>query len=516
MFVAFVLITTLYYILVLRLSRFFDKKACGSTIETTSLRSEISQWISTHIFLFAFLIILLCWLPYLLIQYPGNVSWDGLNQLNQVAGLIEKTNHYPYVSTAYFGFLFTLGRSILDDNFGVFCIIIVQFFACAAIFAIICKYVFLLFKKLKFFFFTILFFSLYPVFPQYACTVIKDTLYAAVFALFILIIANILTAKKVTFVRMTGLILTGLMLSFFRSEGIYIVSISIIVLVVAFKSNRRNLLVSMVSIIAVVFLVNNVVVPKIGVQTFNGISSESLSLPFQQTARYIRDYGDDITPNQISVIEKTLGVADYKTIGEVYNPNVSDPVKKDSRDITNLPEYLNVWAQMLKQHPSAYIEATINGAYGYFSPFEFINVKDYFYNYVDSTANNGIPDEQRLNIYYPADSVPGSSAAILKYDLVRYFHTWIELPILQNTIASIGFYTWLLLFFLVNMIRKRATRTDAIFVAPLLVLATCVASPVNGLFRYAFPIIACMPVLIAFCIYTIQNKHHDCEESVSE
>ena len=52
---------------------------------------------------------------------------------------------------------------------------------------------------------------------------------------------------------------------------------------------------------------------------------EALSVPMQQTARYIRDYGNEVTDDERTAIEKAL---DYDAIAQSYMPELSDGVKQ--------------------------------------------------------------------------------------------------------------------------------------------------------------------------------------------
>ena len=56
-----------------------------------------------------------------------------------------------------------------------------------------------------------------------------------------------------------------------------------------------------------------------------GSEREMLSIPFQQTARYVAYAGDDVTGYEREVIGSVL---DYDTLAESYSYACSDPVKK--------------------------------------------------------------------------------------------------------------------------------------------------------------------------------------------
>ena len=55
---------------------------------------------------------------------------------------------------------------------------------------------------------------------------------------------------------------------------------------------------------------------------------EMFSLPFQQTARYVKEYGDEIPGEEREVIAKVL---DYDSLAEIYEPMTADPVKTTYR-----------------------------------------------------------------------------------------------------------------------------------------------------------------------------------------
>ena len=92
----------------------------------------------------------------------------------------------------------------------------------------------------------------------------------------------------------------------------------------------------------------------------DGSIRETLSIPFQQTARYVKYYDKDLSKNDIKVIDKVL---EYETLAKRYNPTISDPVKNEFNKYTTKKEllaYLKVWFKCFFKHPLVYIEATLN------------------------------------------------------------------------------------------------------------------------------------------------------------
>ena len=56
--------------------------------------------------------------------------------------------------------------------------------------------------------------------------------------------------------------------------------------------------------------------------TIKGGQQEMLSIPFQQTARYVKYHGDDITDYEYKVIDKVLWITDLSE-SFLYNLNRS-------------------------------------------------------------------------------------------------------------------------------------------------------------------------------------------------
>lgn len=86
------------------------------------------------------------------------------------------------------------------------------------------------------------------------------------------------------------------------------------------------------------------------------------SLPFQQTARYVRDYGTEVTEDEKQAIEKVL---DYNSLAEIYSEVTADPVKTTyhAQNTKELMDYFTVWFRQFLKHPVCYIESFWNQNY---------------------------------------------------------------------------------------------------------------------------------------------------------
>ncbi len=469
------------------LFRFLDSKKiffCNS-----NTRSEKDSLNGSKYFLFSFIIISLCWLPFLIIYLPGSVPHDGYQQINMAFGIVEFSDNHPWAVTLFMGALMRIGR-VVSDNFGVFLVVITFYVLEALCYSIICYKI----RKWKaprlFYIAVLLFFSVVPVFGAYAQALIKDGIFMAFVALFITlytecclsclhIIPKIDIKKQMCF-----LFIVGFIVCLTRKNGIYMVLPADVLLCVFFDKGKKRVALLLSALLALsYFSVNEKIPAAIGIEP--GSVKEMLSIPFQQTARYLKEYPDDITEEEAEAIEKVLRL----DVGERYFPEVSDPVKNTFHSgEEDLAEYFKVWRTMFWRHPGVYLEATIHNAYGYYYPFyNFSRLQPYqFYIKGEPIATGD------FDIHY---IMPEK----LRNWMANYAMIWRNMPGLAQLLNP-GFYSWVLLLICGYTVYSHRYKRMLLFVTPLLNIVIYIASPVNGFLRYAMPLLACMPVLIFFCL----------------
>ena len=91
----------LFYNLVLLLFSFTGDKNRMNTLlfSDDDPATPLFSFYQKHPALCAFLLCILCWLPYFLYQYPGIMTPDSINQLEQVLHVIPYSNHHPFLHT---------------------------------------------------------------------------------------------------------------------------------------------------------------------------------------------------------------------------------------------------------------------------------------------------------------------------------------------------------------------------------------------------------------------------------
>lgn len=327
----------------------------------------------------------------------------------------------------------------------------------------------------------------------------KDTIYFPLYALYAVKYIDIFEAVKGDRHTPAGLVLQYLLVSillmFTRNNGFYIVVFSTIALLVISNKSKKYLLVSLaIMILLTNWGYHNVLLPINNVRP--GGMQEMLSVPFQQTARYVKYYGSELSEEDKIVIDNIL---DYKKLAKNYNPDKADPVKDTFRDNVSkedLYAFAKTWWGLLRKHPGVCAQATLNNIYGYFYPAYKCKVL-LSYNYYIETKNHVATGD--LNIHYY------NSQSTWQDGLRAYSDFWQIAPGLAM-LESPGFYTWILIILMSLLIRYRCIKELTVMVVPLLHIAICLVSPVNGLLRYAMPLMAAMPVLICWTVKMINDR----------
>lgn len=449
---------------------------------------KFPEFVEKHYRLSAFLLIVILWAPYLFVNFPGSVPYDGYRQINMFYGIEHISNHHPWVLTLFIGSIMEIGRGI-SDNFGVFLVVSIMFLIEAFCYATVCSKIKKWGAPFWFHVASVLFFGLLPVFGAYAQVVMKDGIFSALFALFMVLYADCCisflrgTTNKKIYVHIIKLFVVGLIVCLARNNGIYMVlPADILLLVFLCKGKKRYALVLTVCAVLSYYGINHVVGTAIGVET--GSKKEMLSIPFQQTARYLKEYPDDVTKEEEQAIR---GVLNYDVLAESYMPEISDHVKDtyiNSSTSEQRADYFRAWFQMFLRHPKVYFEATFHNTYGYYYPFHNCTALGAYQFYIQGAplANGD------FDIHYVFSENT-------RFKISGYAQAWRWIPVLSQMMNP-GTYTWLLLVMAGYIIYRKRWKGTLLLIPPFLNVAVCIASPVNGYLRYAIPLIACTPILI--------------------
>lgn len=514
---------------ILWLFRWMDKLEIegGRTKVSFPLIRCYCNWLEKRPFLTAFLTMVIVYIPYMIASYPAIFMGDTPTQILQGYNLPQGcpdymvpiaegnywNNHHPVVHTLLIHICIRLGVGIFSSyNVGIFIYALLQTFSLMVAVALLIKTLVEKDFSTKISLLVLLYFMISPWVQNFMFLVTKDIFYSILMVLFTVLLLRLATEE---FTPKTGVLLTlvsfGLIV--FRNDGKYVVLLSLIGCFVLLKHLRKKI--GLIAIVTLVFsvLLTGVLFPLL--QITPGSKREMLSIPFQQTARYLRDAGDEVTEEERAAISAVL---DYEEIQQYYYPEISDTVKATyNEDATSeeLIAYFKVWFQMLLKHPGIYIQATMNNVYSYFYPeyYGWATGAPHYDSYEWSSAvmdiGNALNEELPTDFHYPT----ALNSFRNQYEALR--ETFASLPVVSLLVTP-AFYTWVLILWFFYCVRKKYGKGFLCMIPLLLVLLVCVASPVNGWYvRYFYPIALCMPGVLCGGLYMIKSQkstEQECSE----
>ena len=407
-----------------------------------------------HDFIIA-VFIFACWLPSICFLYPGTLINDTWGQLNQFI-IYGFTGHYLFDNHPVFDTIL-MGTAIvpLSVKTGqwhavIFCYVLIQAIATATVFSYVVNYVY---SRLKLgpgaALFTLLYYCILPLYPASVQTVSKDALFSWIYTLYTVLITEFVRTRGQSLKSWKSLLSFTAVLILCcltkKAGPLVVIPAYLIVWLTLQRKSLRLLLPAVVSILLMILIL------PVCFAAWNigpGGKQEPLSMPFQMTARYVREHSDDITEEEYRILDKVL---EMDTIVENYNPVSADPVKRYSQrgDDEDYPAYLKVWFRQGLRHPLSYLKAFNCMLAGWFSWEE----NDPLMNMDWHSQHNPklIPD------WVPTRSFSAATAAAYQ----EYYHKLYNMPIFR-LLLSYGFYTALVpAFAIVTALKKGKRKTGA-------------------------------------------------------
>lgn len=455
-----------------------------------------------HPLLVSVVILLLSWSIYYIAYYPIVLSPDPSFQIKQFLGEKTKyldysivldenvtiTNHHPVVHTVLIGSFAKLGIIIGNDNFGLFLYSLFQ----GLFMAITLSYTICLLKskkiKNKYLLIMLGIYALVPMFPLYAINGNKDVFYS-LFVLWLLmfIFKYVDDNKKFLIKDWVKWFVVLLLICLFRNNGIYLVILLFPFVTFFKKENIVKMLTVFMLVITSYFVHTKVLLPYFKIP--EGSIRETLSVVFQQTARYVINHEEELDDEDKRIIDNII---DYDNIKTSYDPEISDPIKNTyNKYATNedLTKYFNVWLKGLVKHPLTYIDATLNNVYGYFDP----AASNWYVYYKYDTRITNLVD-------YHYNSLTGMRKVLSTFAIEFPF-----IPII-GLLSNIGFSTWILFAMGLYLLINKKFKYIIMLLPCYISILVCLLSPVNTYFRYAMPYVYAIPFIIGVWFYINKKR----------
>ena len=456
---------------------------------------------SMKISLISAIIVFAGWMLWIVLAYPGTVAGDGVTQLGQYY-FKEVSAHHPPFSTWIMGTLFRIGLVLTGDGkFGIFLYLLFQavFGAIIIGYSIDTMYKMGISKSICYV--TAVFFGITPIFGLFAQWYEKDLMYSLFTLLFLTKLVQIsLNAENALMRDYIILAIEGVLCVFLRNNGIYAVipPLLMLLILVRGKTHRTLLVGSAIVIVILTVIVNGPVFKAIGIEQTN--VREALSVPMQQSARYIAEYGNEVTEDEREVLESFFN--DYDNIPNIYEAFCADSVKNTVFvKKEELPRYFATWLRMGLKHPGVYIDAFMCLNYGYLAPTE-----------QNAEANGDMPNQEHDVIMRQLNDmgIDGTQNAEIIGILKNLIFINMVFPIIRY-LSMPGIYMWLMIVLTAIFLKCKNHKGYVILIPNIINLLVCLASPLCNGMRYELPVVLSMPLMLAVAAVLISEKENSFE-----
>lgn len=485
------LFTLLIYMIYIKTASFCRKLINGNSI--VFLRSFPKIWF----------IILICWLPYVIISFPGAYSLDPTSQL---IGYYNNavTSHHPVLHTVILGFLADLGVRYFNVLIGLGFYIISQVLLLSAAFAYMIysvnKYLSLNGSVVILF---LLFCALYPLNPVSAMTATKDIYFSAVFIVIMTDICCAAAGGKAYDKKGYALFIFLLILScLLRNNMIYCYFLCVLFLLIFLKGYRLRMVSAFLAVLIISSGINYSLMRVLNAS--KGDFREALSIPMQQMARVYNYKGESLTEYERKSIENLF----EKDTLAAYHAKISDPIKARFNTAylkSNIKEYAALYMSLGFKYPGSYAKAAIIHTENLWFPF-----KDKLWTFLQNYKNNGIPVlAKKVNHFKDINMSEYRIEPIHKFlvDIISY--TQYKNYLVLYNIFNQSYFFWFLLLALFYLIYMKQYKSACVLAAPpLCYIITIMLGPIMYM-RYFYPIAAITPLIITLSIYASEIKDKD-------
>lgn len=391
------------------------------------------------------------------------------------------TNHHPVLLTYFYGVFFKIGNILGDTNVAVFLlsglILLVSSFCMAYLLKIVKKYI-----SKKMYLILLITVCIYPVFGIYSYTICKDNLFASALTVFYAAILELSFENEKTNLDKgfkIRLLCVSVLIPFLKNQGLIVVTISLFLAGMMYKNMRKYLMAVIgAEILIYIVLFSNILMPVLKIAP--GGKQEALSIPFQQTALYVKEYGNELNQEEYEIINAVLPADE---IADLYVAERADAVKfryKQSASGADLANYFLLWIRQFFKHPDVYFKA-------------FFAITDGYY-YIGS--------ERAVLDLYTGIGVAGASTPEWVMDFQQkeqeFWSFLIHIPVIGSLFCN-AIFTWITVVASFYCIYMKKSKWLLVLVPVILNLLVCLLSPWNGVVRYMLPVIYALPVFA--CVF---------------
>jgi len=444
----------------------------------------MSVFFGKHSFSVSAGISFICYLPFFLYEYPGILTPDSINQLEQAMGVIAYSNHHPWVHTMLIKAIVNPIYSLSNNmNLAVAGYTLFQM----VIFALAVGYFVSTIQKITGKMWASLlalaFLALVPFNAVMSITMWKDVPFSIAVVTLICSCLRLLVLKNNTNISEYILFtISGIVMSLFRSNGWYAFLIFIPFLLFMFRRTKMPMWILIGVTLLCPVVVKGPVMDAFDVSSPDFV--ESVAMPIQMVARVFAE-NHEVSDEQRELVEKVM---DLTYIKEIYCEFCADNMKELVRAghpdylADHKGDYLSLWLSLGLKYPDVYLDAWIGQTRAYWYPEVYYTIAE-----VEGVSSN------ELGISYDP---------ILRGNIfVKAREIWMKLGNMipgYGILWGLGGTFWLLIIAFGNVLIDK-NKEWRIFVPLFLLFGTLmIATPLGLEFRYVYYNSLALPVLLIY------------------
>lgn len=456
-------------------------------------------WESGKVFGISALAIFLCLVPVWLAYYPAIMSYDFHRQINEAAnGFAWFWPLQPLAHTWLIWLFLQLGRALGNLEAGMACMALFHMLVYSLVAAYACAFLYRILKKPWAVVAAILFFGAFPFHSVLVMCTTKDVLFATLFLLFLLLLAErSFFGKGKRLLAMDALIvLEGCVMMQFRNNCIYAVAAFGLFWVLS-AGKREKLRALLLCILLVAGGKGLGMAVKAGLGTQLGTAKvEMYSVPIQQFTRVGYYHGEVLDRETRQLLDSYVPEECWQN----YHPAIADSAKSvvaETRFPVNwdgqLAQLVGDWLRLGLRYPNEYMDAFLELTRGYW----FLDDRSY-------AECAGYGTEERMGAIHTFNvSAMGDGTEILHESKFPWLEEKLQEIVCGNSyygwpVVSIlfksSFYFWGLLVLTAACLFRRQKEQATICLFPLIYMSTMFLGPVAQV-RYVFPLMLALPVL---------------------
>lgn len=441
-------------------------KASGKISEPKSFKSS-----TPFNFFYIWAIIFLFWMPVFFALYPGAFVYDATEEYVEVISR-QFTMHHPLLHVLALGGIVHLFEYIgAGANLGIAVYVLLQMLVMSAALSFVVRSLQMWGVTKRYAFITVLFFSIFPLFPLYAVCTAKDGLFTVFLLVAIVSMGNIIRLADVKDAQppsptsappmsdMIIFLVSSTLMMMLRNNGLYAYAatalISAMTLIIsrrqkpaAFSGTTARLLILMV--LSIVLSLGGTRILKLATGATDGEHQEMLTVPIQQLARTYTYSPEAFTPDEEALL-KAFIPEDYLT---TYSPRISDVLKSgfDNQYYeSHRALFYKLWLTIGARRPLTYLNAHLGTAYGYVYPDALNNV------YKGNTMNTfTYTDSSYFGFETEPPGIRDSMLSALEILIEKFSLNLFQqkCPVLSMLFAP-GFVFWVFFFVLMGYVDRK-------------------------------------------------------------